>query len=177
MEVPTRPILPISMMLALTRAYNSSKAFQKFHVDASVMLDPTRTREECEIAIKTQMDLHMSKNPSTGVTIPAAFIAQDYSAEIAELRNKRKIETKSTRKTKLATDSESDDVAVKRKRVGRKTKRVAIDSESEAPEVASTPANNAAKAAIGEATSDEDGSSSSDSEGVERAESTNMCSV
>jgi hypothetical protein len=111
MELPTNPNLTISMMLALTRSHNACVTFKKFQVDASIMIDPTRTREECEEAINTQMNLQMSKNLVTGVSLPVAFISQDYSKQIATLRKKRKVDAlnKVPRKVKRVIDSESDE--------------------------------------------------------------------
>ena len=125
MEASTKAPIPQTMMMALTRSYNAYTIFKKCQVEAAVLLDPTHSREEFDESITAKMDVYMSHNAVSGVLLPAAFIAQDYSAQINELREKRKAESllKPSRKAKRAAiDSEADEPeeAVKH-RVGGKT--------------------------------------------------------
>jgi hypothetical protein len=117
MESPTKPQMTITMMLALTRTYNASVAFKKYQADLCLLTDPTRTREEYEKCIDTQMDAQISKNVATGVSLPIGFVPQDYSVEITALRVKRKVDalTKPPRKAKRAATDEADDTGVARK--------------------------------------------------------------
>jgi hypothetical protein len=111
MEAATKPQMTISMMQALTRAHNATIAFKKYRVDVCLKIDPTRTPAECEKCIHDEVDSLISKNAVTGVVLPAAFVPQDYSTQIADLRTQRKVDAlnKPSRKTKRAAVSNSDE--------------------------------------------------------------------
>jgi hypothetical protein len=106
MEASMKSNVSQATMLALTKAYNAYIIFKKCQVDVAILIDPTHTREEFEESITTKMDLHLSHNAVSNVLLPAAFIAQDYSAQITELRDKRKADSlvKPSRKAKRAAD-------------------------------------------------------------------------
>jgi hypothetical protein len=110
MEASTKSNVSQAMMLALTKSYNAYMIFKKCQVDVAILIDPTHTREEFEESITTKMDLHLSHNAVSNVLLPPAFIAQDYSTQIANLRDKRKA-----------------DLLVK---PDRKAKRAAVDGEA-----------------------------------------------
>jgi hypothetical protein len=112
METSTKALVPQAMMLALTRSYNAYMIFKKCQVDVAVLIDPTHSREEFEESITSKMDMYMSRNAVSDVVLPVAFVAQDYSGQIAELRDKRKQDSliKPSRKTKrAANDSDTEE--------------------------------------------------------------------
>ncbi|KAJ1468521.1 hypothetical protein T484DRAFT_1755088 [Baffinella frigidus] len=134
MEQPTQLPMSMTMMLTLTRCHTAAVAFKKTQVDVSLMIDPTRSREECEASIDKQMDTQTSKNAVTGVPLPAQFTPQDYSKQLSDLRAKRKADnlTKPARKAKRTTTTTTTDPGEDDQDVGksdgpinpaRKTKR------------------------------------------------------
>ena len=111
MEASTKSNVSQAMMLALTKSYNAYMIFKKCQVDVSILIDPTHSREEFEESITTKMDSHLSHNAVSNVLLPSAFIAQDYSVQIADLRDKRKADSliKPSRKAKRAAATDSAD--------------------------------------------------------------------
>jgi hypothetical protein len=112
------------MMLALTKSYNAYIIFKKCQVDVAILIDPTHTREEFDESITIRMNSHLSHNAVSNVLLPPAFVAQDYSVQISELRDKRKTDSliNPSRKAKRAV-SESEvggpDESVKRTTGGK----------------------------------------------------------